>query len=79
MRWTTQNTKKPATLCPVAELEKSPEHIHTYRLSDLVVERRGRRNDGEANGGVLIKHKFPLPSNLSVDIAERLAGTAGSN
>ena len=34
-------------IAPFAELEKSPEHIHTYRLTPaLALERRGRRDVG---------------------------------
>ena len=38
-------------LAPFAELEKSPEHIHTYRLTPPVaVERRRRRHDRRRDG-----------------------------
>ena len=34
------------TIAPFAELEKSPEHIHTYRLTPAFpLERRRRRDD----------------------------------
>ena len=38
-------------LAPFAELEKSPEHIHTYRLTrSVAVERRRRRHDRRRDG-----------------------------
>ena len=38
-------------IAPFAELEKSPEHIHTYRLTPaLALERRRRRDVGRRDG-----------------------------
>lgn len=62
-------------LAPFAELEKSPEHIHTYRLSDISLW-------NAAAAGMTAKEmievletytKFELPQNLGVDIAERVS------
>src|SRR6266508_3064986 len=59
-------------LAPFAELEKSPEHIHTYRITNLSLwnaAAAGHRADEMLE--VLGKFsKFPLPTNLASDIAE---------
>src|SRR5881392_2442903 len=59
-------------LAPFAELEKSPEHIHTYRLTPLSLwnaAAAGMR--AEAMLDVLRRFsKFPLPSNLAADLAD---------
>jgi DNA excision repair protein ERCC-3 len=62
-------------LAPFAELEKSPEHIHTYRLTDLSLWNAAAAGmSAEAMVGVLSKFtKFPIPSNLPIDIAERVS------
>jgi DNA excision repair protein ERCC-3 len=61
-------------LAPFAELEKSPEHIHTYRLTDLSLWNAAAAGlSAEAMIDVLKRYsKFPLPSNLGPDIAERV-------
>src|SRR5258708_28094084 len=59
-------------LAPFAELEKSPEHIHTYRLTPLSLwnaAAAGLTADGMVE--VLRRFtKFPLPGNLAPDLAE---------
>lgn len=59
-------------LAPFAELEKSPEHIHTYRISPLSLWNAAA--SGMTSGEmleVLGKYsKFPLPGNLAPDIDE---------
>ncbi len=59
-------------LSPFAELEKSPEHIHTYRLTPLSLWNAaavGMTADEMVD--VLRRYsKFPLPTNLPADIAE---------
>lgn len=61
-------------LAPFAELEKSPEHIHTYRLSDISLWNAAAAGMTAAEMvGVLETYtKFPLPQNLEIDIAERV-------
>jgi DNA excision repair protein ERCC-3 len=61
-------------LAPFAELEKSPEHIHTYRLTDLSLWNAAAAGlTADAMVEVLRRFsKFPLPSNLAPDIAERV-------
>jgi DNA excision repair protein ERCC-3 len=59
-------------LAPFAELEKSPEHIHTYRLTPLSLWNAAAAGmTADAMIDVLGRFsKFPLPSNLAPDIAE---------
>jgi DNA excision repair protein ERCC-3 len=62
-------------LAPFAELEKSPEHIHTYRLTNLSLwnaAAAGMR--AKAMVEVLGRFsKFPLPANLAADLTETVA------
>ena len=59
-------------LAPFAELEKSPEHIHTYRLTPLSLWNAAAAGlTADAMIDVLSRFsKFPLPSNLAPDITE---------
>jgi DNA excision repair protein ERCC-3 len=65
-------------LAPFAELEKSPEHIHTYRLTPLSLWNAAAAGmSAAAMLDVLAKFsKFPLPSNLAPDLRE-LVGRYG--
>lgn len=62
-------------LAPFAELEKSPEHIHTYRLSPLSLWNAAAAGlTAEAMVEVLRRYsKFPLPTNIATDINELVA------
>jgi DNA excision repair protein ERCC-3 len=59
-------------LAPFAELEKSPEHIHTYRLTALSLWNAAAAGmTAAAMIDVLTRFsKFPLPTNLASDLAE---------
>src|SRR5262249_13328648 len=59
-------------LAPFAELEKSPEHIHTYRLTNLSLWNAAAAGiKAESMIDVLHRYsKFPLPSNLPAQITE---------
>src|SRR5438132_2739367 len=59
-------------LAPFAELEKSPEHIHTYRLTPLSLWNAAAAGlTADAMIDVLRRYsKFPLPTNLQTDIGE---------
>jgi DNA excision repair protein ERCC-3 len=59
-------------LAPFAELEKSPEHVHTYRLTPLSLWNAAAAGlTADAMLGVLARYsKFPLPSNLAADLRE---------
>lgn len=65
-------------LAPFAELEKSPEHIHTYRITPLSLWNAAAAGlTAEAMIEALEEFtKFPLPPNLPVDLRE-LAGRYG--
>jgi DNA excision repair protein ERCC-3 len=62
-------------LAPFAELEKSPEHIHTYRLTDLSLWNAAAAGmTAEEMIEVLRTYsKFPIPTNLAADLAERVS------
>src|ERR1700693_4718172 len=65
-------------IAPFAELEKSPEHIHTYRLSPLSLWNAAAAGISAEEMVVALSpySKFPLPPNLPVDIRE-LVGRYG--
>lgn len=59
-------------LAPFAELEKSPEHIHTYRLTPLSLwnaAAAGMTADAMIDA-LSTYSKFPIPPNLPVDLRE---------
>ena len=59
-------------IAPFAELEKSPEHIHTYRLTPLSLWNAAAAGmSAEAMVEALATYsKFPLPANLPPDLRE---------
>ena len=62
-------------LAQFAELEKSPEHIHTYRLSPLSLWNAAA---GGMNAQVIVEiltqySKYPIPSNIVFDIREYIS------
>ncbi len=59
-------------LAPFAELEKSPEHVHTYRLTPLSLWNAAAAGlTADAMVEVLRTYsKFPLPTNIGTDISE---------
>ncbi|MGV8857811.1 DNA repair helicase XPB [Rhodoglobus sp.] len=59
-------------LAVFAELERAPEHIHTYRITRLGLwNARAAGHDADAMLETLEKYsKFPIPQSVSVDIAE---------
>jgi DNA excision repair protein ERCC-3 len=62
-------------LAPFAELEKSPEHVHTYRLTPLSLwNAAAAGHSAQSMIDVLAKYsKFPLPTNLAPDITETVS------
>ncbi len=68
-------TEARDALAPFAELEKSPEHIHTYRLTNLSLWNAAAAGLGaEAMVEVLRRYsKFPLPTSLAADLAETVS------
>ena len=65
-------------IAPFAELEKSPEHIHTYRLTPLSLWNAAAAGMSADAMIRALEHfsKFPLPSNVPADIRE-LVGRYG--
>lgn len=61
-------------IAPFAELERAPEHIHTYRLSNLGLwNARAAGLDAESVIDTLIRYsRFPVPHPLLVDIADTM-------
>ena len=63
------------SIASFAELEKSPEHIHTYRLTPLGLwNARASGHDAEEVIDILIKYsRYAVPHALLVDIAETMS------
>jgi DNA excision repair protein ERCC-3 len=63
-----------AAIAPFAELEKSPEHVHTYRLSSLALwNARAAGLTAEQAGAALAEHsRYPIPPGLLADLAETM-------
>ncbi len=61
-------------IAPFAELERSPEHVHTYRLTPLGLwNSRAAGHDAESVVDALIKYsRYPVPHALLVDVAETM-------
>src|ERR1035438_8090879 len=59
-------------IAPFAELEKSPEHIHTYRLTPLSLGNAAAAGmSAETMAAALEKFsKFPIPPNVPADLRE---------
>src|SRR5947199_2834163 len=65
-------------LAPFAELEKSPEHVHTYRITPLSLWNAAAAGmTADQMMAVLARYsKFPLPGNLAIDLDD-LVGRYG--
>jgi DNA excision repair protein ERCC-3 len=61
-------------IAPFAELERSPEHIHTYRLTPLGLwNARAAGHDAESVVDALLRFsRYPVPHALLVDVAETM-------
>ncbi|WP_288855836.1 DNA repair helicase XPB [uncultured Corynebacterium sp.] len=64
-----------AALAPFAELERAPEHIHTYRITPLALwNARAAGFDAEQVVDVLETYsRFPVPQALLIDVAETMS------
>jgi DNA excision repair protein ERCC-3 len=62
-------------LAVFAELERAPEHVHTYRITRLGLwNARAAGHTADDMLGTLEKYsKFPVPQSVTVDIAETVA------
>ena len=61
-------------IAPFAELERAPEHVHTYRLTPLGLwNARAAGHDAEQVVDVLLRYsRYPVPSSLLVDVADTM-------
>jgi DNA excision repair protein ERCC-3 len=62
-------------IAPFAELERAPEHIHTYRLTPLGLwNARAAGHDAEQVIDTLLRYsRYPVPHALLIDVAETMA------
>jgi DNA excision repair protein ERCC-3 len=61
-------------IAPFAELERAPEHVHTYRITDLGLwNARAAGYDAETVVDALVTHsRYPVPQALLVDVADTM-------
>ncbi|HET6876954.1 MAG TPA: helicase-associated domain-containing protein, partial [Jatrophihabitans sp.] len=61
-------------IAPFAELERSPEHVHTYRLTPLGLwNARAAGHDAEQVVDALVRYsRYPVPHALLVDVADTM-------
>ncbi len=61
-------------IAPFAELERAPEHIHTYRLTPLGLwNARAAGHDAEQVVDTLLTYsRYPVPNALLVDVADTM-------
>lgn len=71
----TQAAEARAALAPFAELERAPEHVHTYRITPLALwNARAAGHDAEQVVDVLENYsRFPVPQALLIDVAETMS------
>ncbi|MGA0107527.1 MAG: helicase-associated domain-containing protein, partial [Candidatus Nanopelagicales bacterium] len=62
------------SIAPFAELERSPEHVHTYRITPLGLwNARAAGLDAETVVDTLLKYsRYAVPHSLLVDVAEQM-------
>ncbi|PZS32880.1 MAG: helicase, partial [Pseudonocardiales bacterium] len=62
-------------IAPFAELERSPEHVHTYRLTPLGLwNARAAGHDAEQVVDALMRYsRYAVPHALLIDVAETMA------
>ena len=62
-------------IAPFAELERAPEHMHTYRLTNLGLwNARAAGHDAEMVIDTLIKYsRYAVPHALLIDVAEQMS------
>ena len=59
-------------IAPFAELERAPEHVHTYRITPLALwNASAAGHDAEQVVDVLLRYsRYPVPHALLIDVAE---------
>jgi DNA excision repair protein ERCC-3 len=63
-----------AAIAPFAELERAPEHMHTYRITPLALwNARAAGHDAEQAVDSLVNYsRFPVPQPLLVDVSDTM-------
>ncbi len=69
------STECRRAIAPFAELERSPEHIHTYRLTPLGLwNARAAGHDAEQVIDTLINYsRYAVPHSILIDVAETMS------
>ncbi|MCX6434728.1 MAG: DNA repair helicase XPB [Actinomycetes bacterium] len=69
------STECRRAIAPFAELERSPEHIHTYRLTSLGLwNARAAGHDAEKVIDTLLQYsRYAVPHSILVDVAETMS------
>ncbi|WP_265443452.1 DNA repair helicase XPB [Flexivirga meconopsidis] len=69
-----QATDARRAIAPFAELERAPEHMHTYRVTPLGLwNARAAGHDAEQVVDALIRYsRYPVPNALLIDVAETM-------
>ena len=64
-----------AAIAPFAELERAPEHVHTYRITPLALwNARAAGHDAEQVVDALVSYsRYAVPQPLLVDIVDTMA------
>ncbi|CAB1004891.1 helicase [Corynebacterium diphtheriae] len=62
-------------LAPFAELERAPEHVHTYRITPLALwnSRAAGRDAEQVVHALETYSRFPVPQALLIDVAETMS------
>jgi DNA excision repair protein ERCC-3 len=70
-----QSDEARTAIAPFAELERAPEHVHTYRITPLALwNARAAGHDAEQAVHALVGYsRFPVPQPLLVDVSETMA------
>src|SRR5699024_9938242 len=63
-----------AAIAAFAELERAPEHVHTYRITDLgLCNARAAGYDAESVVAALVDtSRYPVPHSLLIDVADTM-------
>jgi len=69
-----ESTECRKAIAPFAELERAPEHVHTYRLTPLGLwNARAAGHDAEQVVDTLLRYsRYPVPHALLVDVADTM-------
>ncbi|HWC80824.1 MAG TPA: helicase-associated domain-containing protein, partial [Pseudonocardiaceae bacterium] len=70
-----QANETRTAIAPFAELERAPEHVHTYRVTPLALwNARAAGHDAEQVVDALVRYsRYPVPQPLLVDVVDTMA------